>query len=224
MGEETHTKPLSIEVSGEDTEYSAAMPWLTAEKITDIRSRLSALSELSEDLIGWLYIADTDIDYPVVQGEDNQFYLDHAPDRKPNKMGTIFLDRQCNRDLSGKRNILYGHNFQHGMFGTLRSFKERQNYDNHPYGWFFTADGVYRIDFFSLVIVRADDEVYIDPADSTAWQNAIEEHSLYCTGEIPQPEEQCIALSTCASDFEDARELLIGRIFYMTDKEITALS
>lgn len=200
------------EISDETLTYNATMSWLPAEKITEIQEKLEVLSELSEDLTGWIYIADTDIDYPVVKGEDNQFYLNHAPDRKQNWMGSIFLDRQCSRDFSGKRSILYGHNFQQGMFGVLRSFKERQNYDAHPYGWLFTTDAVYRIEFFSLVIVPADDQVYLNPADSTAWQNAIEKHSLYCTGEIPQPEEQCIGLSTCASDFEDARELLIGRM------------
>ncbi len=220
--EETPPETAGDAFVDEEPVYNAAMPWIPAEKITDIRSRLGELSDLSEDLIGWLYIADTDIDYPVVQGEDNQFYLHHAPDRRQNRMGTIFLDRQCSRDLSGKRNILYGHNFQRGMFGTLRTFKERQNYDAHPYGWLLTADAIYRIEFCSLAIVRADDPVYLDPADTAAWQTAIEEHSLYRTGEIPGPEEQCIALSTCASDFADARELLIGRMVYLTDTEAQA--
>jgi hypothetical protein len=62
--EETQTETPGTENA--DAVYNAAMPWLPAEKIADIRSRLDALSDLSEDLIGWLYVADTDIDYPVV--------------------------------------------------------------------------------------------------------------------------------------------------------------
>ena len=220
--EETQTETPGTDRSDADPVHDGTMPWLPAEKIAEIRSRLDVLSDLSEDLTGWLYLADTDIDFPVVKGEDNQFYLSHAPDRKPNRMGTIFLDRQCSRDFSGKRNILYGHNFQRGMFGTLRTFKKRQIYDAHPYGWLLTADCIYRIEFFALVIVHADDPVYLTPADSAAWQNAIAEHSLYCTGDMPEPEEQCIALSTCASDFEDARELLIGRMIDLTDTEALA--
>jgi sortase B len=193
-------------------EEDASVPCLSEQKISEITERFKIASNYSESLIGWIYLANSEIDYPVVQGNDNQYYLHHAPDGTPNELGTIFLDYHCSYDFSDKQNILFGHNMDYGMFGDIRSFKDRDNFEKHRYGWLFTKDYLYRIDFFALVIVSAYDSVYDIPADNTAWLTAMEENSLYLT-ETELSEEDCfIALSTCASDFEDARALFTGKL------------
>ena len=171
------------------------------------------------DLIGWIYIADSDIDYPVVKGQDNQFYLNHGPDGAENPWGTIFLDRQCKSDFSGRQNILYGHNFEYGMFADLRFFREKSKFDAHRFSWLITSDQIYRIDFFALVIVSAYDRLYIMPTENAVWQEAIEKYSRFCNGEALSEEDRCIALSTCTWEFEDARLLLIGRMMELTEQE-----
>jgi len=190
----------------------ASIPYISEQKIAEITNRFRIVSKYSEDLIGWIYLANSDIDYPVVQGYDNQYYLHHAPDKTQNQLGTIFLDYHCSNDFSDNQNILFGHNMNYGMFGDIRSFKDRDCFEKHRYGWLFTKDSLYRIDFFALVIVSAYDSIYDIPADNTAWLDSVKENSLYDI-EMEISERDCfIALSTCASDFEDARALFTGKL------------
>ena len=195
-----------------ETVEDASVPHLSEQKMSEIINHFRIASNYSEDLIGWIYLANSDINYPVVQGDDNQYYLYHAPDKTQNQLGSVFLDCHCNPDFSDNQNILFGHNMQSGMFGDIRSFKDRDCFEQHRYGWLFTKDNLYRIDFFALVIVSAYDSIYDIPADNTVWLNSVKENSLYDT-EMEISESDCfLALSTCASDFEDARALFTGKL------------
>lgn len=206
----------------EASEPDASMPEISDRKIRDITDKLREASQYSTDLIGWIYLADSDIDYPIVQGTDNQYYLHHAPDGRENALGTIFLSYQCAKDFSDRQNILYGHNMQSGMFGDIRHFKDPGQFSKHRYGWLFTMDSLYRIDFYALAIVSAYDEIYDVPAaDSAAWQASLRANSLYYNE--PQQSDDCavIALSTCASDFENARALFTGQLVRIREIDLT---
>lgn len=196
--------------TAEIVENDASVPYLSEQKLAEMTERFRIASEYSENLIGWIYLADSEIDYPVVQGNDNQYYLHHAPDGNPNQLGSIFLDCHCHSDFSDKQNILFGHNMQSGMFGDIRSLKDKDCFEQHRYGWLLTKNGLYRIDFYALVIISAYDTIYDIPADDAEWQNSVKEHSMYYT-ETEISEDDCfLALSTCASDFENARALFVG--------------
>ena len=206
------TQPAAEEVFDEEPVMNASSPFISDRKVAEITEKLRILSDICPDLIGWIFMADSEIDYPVVQGSDNQFYLCHAPDGSDNQIGSIFLDRNCAKDLSSPQNILYGHNMQSGMFGDIRRFKEREEFDKHRYGWFFTPDTLYRIDFFSLAIVSAYDSMYDVPFDTTKWNDDLIEKSLYYSDTDISEDDKLISLSTCASDFEDARALFTGKL------------
>ncbi len=197
---------------------SAASPYLSAGKLAEIEGRLEQLEEL-DDLVGWLYMADSEIDYPVMQGTDNQFYLKHAPDGSAKYCGSVFLDSKCQKDLSDRQNILYGHNLQKGMFGDLRSFRDPAEFEAHRYAWLITGEQIYRIEFLALAVVSAYDPFYALPAEDDVWQETAAQRSVVSTGEDISPDDHCIALSTCAGDFSDARALLIGRLTALTDEE-----
>ena len=191
-----------------------------ADPTEEISDKLEVLSDICPDLAGWIYVEDSDIDYPVVQGEDNQFYLSHAPDKRENQIGSIFLDKNCSHDFSSPQNILYGHNMQSGMFGDIRSFKERDEFDNHKTGWLYTTTGIYRIDFFSLAIISAYDPLYDVPADHSQWLEDLKENSMYYSDIQLEPGDTTISLSTCASDFDDARALFTGKLVWTQDNYI----
>src|SRR5699024_10196815 len=77
-----------------------------------------ALRAINEDVVAWVYIEDTGINYPVVQGEDNEYYLHHTFERKENFSGAIFMDITCHPDFTSDNSILFGHNLRTGeMFG-----------------------------------------------------------------------------------------------------------
>lgn len=191
----------------------ASQPYISEGKIAEIKGKMDNLKDICSDLTAWIYIADSDIDYPVVQGTDNQYYLHYSPNKRPNQNGSIFLDYRCKRDFSDRQNILFGHNMQQGMFGDIRFFKEKENFEKHRYGWLFTENSLYRIDFYALVIVSAYDSIYdIPAADSAEWQESVRKNSIHYT-ETEISEDDCfVCLSTCASDFDDARALFIGKM------------
>ncbi len=208
----TVTAVTTFSAEPDEPEFDATVPEISGRKVREITEKLFRAAQYSADLIGWIYLADSEIDYPVVQGNDNQFYLHHAPDGSENELGTIFLHSQCAADFSDRQNILFGHNMASGMFGDIRSFKEREEFDRHRYGWLFTKDTLYRIDFCALVIVSAYDAMYDVPADSTQWLKAMREHSMYYTEPELCGDDTVIALSTCANDFADARALFTGKL------------
>jgi SrtB family sortase len=212
---EAETVSAAVSETCEETpiiEYDASTPYISESKINDIRRKMNEVSKYSKDLIGWIYIADSDIDYPVVQGTDNQYYLSHSPDGRQNKLGTVFLDSKCKSDFSDTQNILFGHNMQYGMFGDIRAYKDKANFDAHRYGWLFSGESLYRIDFYALTIVSAFHKIYDIPANNADWQKYVWDNSLHYTEKEFAEEDRFIALSTCATDFENARALFIGRL------------
>ena len=206
--EKTENIPVSV------SEPDAAVPVITEQKVNEITKRMYEVSHYSSDLIGWIYIADSDIDYPIVQGTDDQYYLHHAPDGRYHQLGTIFLSYQCTADFSDALNILYGHNTGNGMFSDIRTFKQWEQFDKHRYGWLFTKENLYRIDFFALSIVSAYNAIYDIPADSSEWQEFLKANSLYYIDPELNDDDSVVALSTCTSDFENSRALLAGKLIW----------
>lgn len=194
--------------------YDASVPFITEQKIDEITEKMREVSRYSSDLIGWIYIADSDIDYPIVQGKDNQYYLHHAPDGRNNQSGSIFLSYQCTPDFSDALNILYGHDMKYGMFGDIRNFRQREQFDKHHYGWLFTKEDLYRIDFYALSIVSAYDEIYDIPSDSSKWQETLKASSIYYVEPNLKSDDSVVVLSTCAYDFENARALFCGNLIW----------
>lgn len=202
----------TVSTETDEPEFDATVPEISERKVQELTEKLFRAAQYSADLIGWIYLADSEIDYPVVQGSDNQYYLHHAPDGSANQVGSIFLHSSCASDFSDRQNILYGHNMTSGMFGDIRSFKQRDAFDRHRYGWLMTKDTLYRIDFCALAIVDAYDAMYNVPAESSGWLDALREHSMYYTEPELCDDDTVIALSTCANDFADARALFTGKL------------
>ena len=193
-------------------EPGADVPYLTAARLQQIRERIALLKESCGDFVGWLYVADSDMDLPVVQGTDNDYYLKHAPDGSFHELGTIFLDCRCRRDLSDLQNILYGHNMEEGMFGDIRQYKQREAFERHRYGWLITAEQVFRIDFFALVLTSSYDDIYDMPLPHEQWLERIESQAIQRSDMQIAADDRIIALSTCATEFLNARALFTGRL------------
>ena len=94
------------------------------------------LQELNPDVLGWLTVYDTNIDYPLVQNtEDDFFYLNHNAKREPSGGGALFLDSRNEKDFSDFNTIIFGHHMaRHEMFGDLDLFLEEDFWNSHEYG------------------------------------------------------------------------------------------
>lgn len=195
---------------------TATQAVLTNDVIEELKDQAEGLQETYPDAIGWIYIPDTNINYPIMQGEDNHFYLTHGADGRSLKCGCIELDFRCESGFRNNFNILYGHNMKNGsMFANVCKFKNKDFYDSHPYGWVYTADSVYRLDFFSVAVTDWYDEIYNGFRSLDEWTPHLKEISrIYENIELTE-QDRLVLLSTCSYEFENARTVLTGRLVEM---------
>ena len=140
-----------------------------------------ALKKINREIIAWIRIPDTGIDYPVVQGADNEYYLNHTFKKTEHVAGSIFLDKDNSPDFSNRKSILYGHNMKDGsMFRGLRNFLDDEFLKEHHTLYLYLPDeGVW-----IFVIVKCE----YTPADGDAFLLGTQE-------EVPT-----LLLSTCGTD------------------------
>ena len=178
---------------------------------------LDHLQAINEDIIGWISIEGTSIDYPVVQAEDNDYYLTHSIYKEGSSAGAIFMDfRNCPSPL-GKHTVLYGHHMRNGtMFRDLISYKKEEFRKEHPYVVYSGKDGVMMWEIFSAYVTDAGD-YYIETDfskgnDFGQFLEEIVSNSLYDTGCEVKQTDKILTLSTCSYEFEDARMVVHAKL------------
>ena len=120
------------------------------------------LKEVNEDARGWITIYDTNIDYPVVQGEDDLEYASKDIYGKTSITGAIYLKTDNAEDMSDPYNVIFGHHMDNGaMFGDLEKYKQEDYFKSHLGGWLYAGGRYYRLDVFSVMLTDAyNDNVY----------------------------------------------------------------
>lgn len=120
-----------------------------------------ALQQINPDIVAWLRIPGV-LDYPVVQGTDNSYYLHHTFRKEYNIAGSIFLDARNASDFSDGKNIIYGHNMRNGsMFHVLRNFQDLDFYQANREIWLYLPDGSVQVyEIVGCEEVKAAGEVY----------------------------------------------------------------
>lgn len=122
----------NIEHQGDSEQFKMYKPTV------DNTVSFEQLQSKNHDVFGWLTVDNTKIDYPLVQGKDNDIYINTAPDLTFSLTGSIFLDYRNSRDFSDFNSIIYGHHVEHeAMFGGLDRFEEKNYFDSHRYGLLF---------------------------------------------------------------------------------------
>ncbi len=180
------------------------------------------LKDINDDCVGWIYIEDTVINYPVVQGTDNSFYLKHLFNGKWNSSGCIFLDSRVTYDLSDRHSIIYGHHMKDGsMFSGLTRYKEQQYFDEHSEALYITSDRTYKITFFAGYVASVGDPAWNVSFGSDdefeAWIKDTKARSWIKSDLSPAVTDNILSLSTCSYEFSNARFVLYG--FFNTDGE-----
>lgn len=185
-------------------------------KNTPIEINFDILKQKNSDIIGWIYMENSKIDFPVVQSKDNEYYLRRLIDGSYNRAGTIFMDYRNSKDLLDGITIIYGHNMKNNtMFSSLLNFKEQSYYDEHKKLYYFTENIKYEIDLIAGYTENADSIVYQYPYNeryrNDIIRNAIK-NSTFKSDIESMPEDKIIVLSTCSYEYEEARYVLIGII------------
>lgn len=176
-----------------------------------------ALLETNEDVKAWIYSEDTVINYPVVQGEDNQYYLYRMINGEWNGKGSIFIDYRCENPFSDFNTILYGHRMRDGsMFDSLAEYRDRDYYEKHRKMMLITPEKKYDLYIFGVVTVASDSDRYKYSFESAEeeqeYLNRIRENSEIDTDVSVSAGDRIVMLSTCTYEFEDARLVVYGKL------------
>lgn len=191
---------------------------------TERMLQIAELKKENEDIIGWIEIEGTNINFPVVQGTDNEYYMKHTYTKEYSNDGSIFLDKSYDWNLPSTNLLLYGHNNKNGnMFQDLLKYKDEGFYKEHPTIRFTTVneDCQYEIisAFLSRVYYQDEQNVFryyyfINASNETEYNNYVEESkksSLYDTGKSATYGEQLLTLSTCEYSQEDGRFAVVAK-------------
>ena len=188
-----------------------------------ILAKYETLYNKNKKLIGWLKIADTNIDYPVMQTSNNEYYLDHNFDQEYDKNGSLFLDKDCDAAFPNTNMIIYGHHMKSGkMFGNLNYYAKESYYKEHPRIQFDTIyeEGIYDIMYVFRSRIYNEDEVvfkyyqFFDVNSADEFYSAMDEMarmSLYDTGVTAEYGDKLITLSTCDNSEEDGRFVVVAK-------------
>lgn len=189
----------------------------------DILPEYEILYNQNKRLIGWVQIADTNIDYPVMQTVDNEYYLEHDFEQNYDKNGCIFLDKDCNVVERSTNLIVYGHHMKSGtMFGQLDKYADKSFYQAHQTFRFDTIYemGTYQVVYVFQAQVLAEDEIafkyyqFIDANSAEEFDSNMEAMaamSLYDTGVTPVYGDKLVTLSTCdRSQGAEGRFVVVG--------------
>ena len=173
------------------------------------------LAAINPDIVGWIYSEDTPINYPIVQGTDNSYYLKHLYTGEYNGAGSIFLDNRNSSDFSDRHTIVYGHHMQNGsMFSSLTGYKQQEYYEAHPILYLMTPEKNYEIKVFAGYVASVKDDAWqlnFDTEESfQAWIGRAIEKSTFSRNITPAVTDRIITLSTCSYEFDNARYVLVG--------------
>ncbi len=196
---------------------------VSAETLSVLPEYESVVAE-NPDFVGWLTIPDTNIDYPIVQTADNDFYLDHDFDKVSNSNGSLFVDYRSDILNSTTNTIIYGHNMKSGaMFGGLKYFLDESYFNQHHILTFNTKyqHRQYEIMAVGLSEVSYQDEDtyryydFIHAENEQQWQdfvNNVGSMTVYGSLDNLQMTDKILTLSTCNDYTEDGRLFLIARL------------
>lgn len=213
-GESTETPGEEMgtaEDVGEDAEpiptYLESMATLDLKKLQDINS----------EAVGWISIPGTVVYYPLMQGDDNDKYLNYTYDLTRSSVGSIFLDYRAESNMSGFNTIIYGHRMNDGsMFSCLNDYRSQNFFEEHQY-IYITVDAVaYKYQVFSAYIGSASIESacynlqFGSDDEKQSFLDTICETSEIETGITPTISDRIITLSTCTGNGHINRMIVNG--------------
>lgn len=177
----------------------------------------ASLQSINEDVIAWIYIEGTNINYPIVQGDDNRYYTAVMADGCFNRAGSIFMDYRNQSDFSDRNTVIYGHNMNNGsMFNNLKKYTNSTFLKEHTTGKIMTPNGNFEFEIIGGYVASLADSAwqleFANDQDFLLWlQNSMARSTIGSTVEI-SPEDRIITLSTCSYESSNARFVLICRI------------
>lgn len=176
------------------------------------------LKSLTSDYVAWLRVDDTKIDYPIMQGDDNNKYLNMDPYGEYSLSGSIFLDARNASDFSDSYSLIYGHHMANGfMFGALDDYYDRSFFDNHRTGSLKVGNTLYQITAFAAMKIDASEDGIFSPEGGSG--PALEVAKTSSMHYVEPNNDHIIALSTCKDPGSTSRTVVLFTIDEILDEE-----
>lgn len=179
---------------------------------------LKDLKKLNPDVKAWIQVPKTNIDYPVVQGQDDMEYINKNVYGEFELSGAIFLSCLNKDDFSDPYNLVYGHNMKNGgMFADVADFTNKEYFETHQKGKLYLTDATRKIRFFACMKVTAADAKIYHP-DGYRKENLkdlldyIQANAVQYRDVNVADENSLIALSTCSEAETNGRVVMIGKL------------
>ncbi len=190
------------------------------KKAPNIYVNFEKLMEGNPDICGWIIFPNTRINYPIVKGKNNDYYLSHTSTKQKNSCGAIFMDMNSDREFNDAKTIIYGHRMNNGsMFENLLKYRDQKFYDVNPAGILLTPDGNYMLSIVSAKEIKDDlkyyrtgfvhDDEYQEEIDILTSGSFIQ-----CTDSADR-EDRILMLSTCVKGSSSKRFIVICRLVDM---------
>lgn len=178
---------------------------------------IDALRAVNSDVLGWIEIPGTAISYPLVQGTDNQYYLEHTWKKEASSVGSIFLEAKSSADLSDFNTVIYGHRMLNGsMFASLKYYKDQSYWAEHPYVYITDGQICWRYEIFAAYEVSTTGTTYQigfpDEESKQAFLDTCIGWSVIDTGVIPTVQDQILTMSTCTGNGHATRWVVQARL------------
>lgn len=212
----------------DEEKYEEAERLAEAQRLSDAKRReeekrlaeekkqalISSLKKTNTDFVGWISIENTNVNYPVVRGKDNAYYLDHDVNKRISSHGSIFMDYRNNvtgnSKLEGQNIVVYGHMMQDGsMFHDVNLYKSQYFFKDHPIITLEIFPNSYKFQVFSAYVTSPDFN-YIQTNFSSKnefnnFLNEIKKKSRFSSSVALNAKDTLLTLSTCGYEFDNAR-------------------
>lgn len=179
-----------------------------------------ALLNINSDIVGWISLKDSIVDYPLVQGGDNDYYLYRNVKGEYAGAGSIFMDYRSDKNFKDFVTIIYGHHMKDGsMFNVLDDYQEDGYYEGHKKWKIDTKKANYTLEIFAGYVVKSNDPMYnveatreLNSSEREDLIKEIREKSDFATKVKVDGDDHIVALSTCYPKEDDDRYLLFGKL------------
>ena len=172
----------------------------------------------NNDLVGYICVKDTKINYPVVKAKDNDFYINHNFYKKYDRHGAIFMD--CDTNVDSLNWLIYGHHMKDGtMFAGMRKLTSKSYFEKHSEIIYTTLEDSYIFDIIAVVYISVDDPNFQyyrynnihNQADYDAYVAKMKSLSIFNTGNTASYGDQLITMSTCRDANSPRRIVIVAR-------------
>lgn len=175
------------------------------------------LRKINPDIVAWIKIEGTNIDYPIVTAPDNDKYLHTKFDGKQGSCGTLFVDANTTKPFKNFLTIVYGHHMKDGtMFNNLKKFKGKSFFDDHTHYDLYTPTQNYTVEIVGFYNPKSTSKFYDTEIETERQKfqyiDMLERDAKNESGERATTNDRLVLLSTCAYEYKNARYILVGRL------------